>query len=456
MVTQDSNLDKLFRNKLQGFAPAPPPSVWSGIQAGIAPAAGAAIWFIGFRKTVAVAAAIILLFSSGWYLSNLYNGLQISQLTAQHQAELIELQQQNSAYKNQLLALNNAENSHVPISTNSTKQAPIVQVYTQNEVTENSAVFDLKKELSTEIYDPADELAVLQFIQNKKKKQQESEQLNPKMGFEILQLTGQNTVENAVTPDVAWRKRKYTVGTSFGPSMAFSVGVPEVVTGDLFQPAIEASEYQSVERALTTFTSGADISFKVSKRLSFRTGIYMNKRTQLVEGIALREEANGQIKSFSSSSADVAINFDQIDYTKSSVFNPENEVNPVELSIYSKDFDLRQEFNYVEVPLMSKYRLFTFGVDVNLLSGFTAGILTGNKASVSKGENVFWKGTTENLNKVLYSAGAGLGFSYHLGNYMSINLEPLVKYSFTPVNTNKVTYNYPITFGIFSGLSYSF
>ncbi|HAN78218.1 MAG TPA: hypothetical protein DCQ31_10830 [Bacteroidales bacterium] len=456
MVTQDSNLDKLFRNKLQGFAPTPSAAVWGGIQAEIAPAAGAAIWFIGFRKTVAVAAAIILLFSSGWYLSNLYNGLQISQLTAQHHAELTELQQQNSAYKNQLLAITETKNSNESNFINSITQAPIAQVYTQNEVTENSAVFDLKKESATEIYDPADELAVLQFINSRKRKSQETEQLNPITNFDVLQLTGNNVVDNAVTPHVSWRKRKYSVGTSAGPSMAFSVGMPEVVTGDLFQPAIEASEYQSVERALTTFTSGADISFKVSKRLSFRTGIYMNKRTQLVEGIALREEANGQIKSFSSSSADVAINFDQINYAKAAVFNPENEVNPVVLSIYSKDFDLRQEFNYVEVPLMTKYHLFSLGVDVNLLSGFTAGILTGNHASVSKGENVFWKGETGNLNKVLYSAGAGLGFTYNLGNYMSINLEPLVKYSFTPVNTNKVTYNYPITFGIFSGISYSF
>jgi hypothetical protein len=65
-------------------------------------------------------------------------------------------------------------------------------------------------------------------------------------------------------------------------------------------------------------------------------------------------------------------------------------------------------------------------------------------------------GDVEYVKSVNYSGNAGLGFIYAIAKNFSLSLEPRFRYYLNSINTSLLPPTRPYTFGIMTGVNYSF
>jgi hypothetical protein len=130
--------------------------------------------------------------------------------------------------------------------------------------------------------------------------------------------------------------------------------------------------------------------------------------------------------------------------------------DPVKANLPSLDNSLYQNFGYIEMPVLLRYKLIDRAVDFNLIGGMSYNLLVNNTVHAMAGNNRYDVGKTAGLNNFLVSSSLGMGMEYTLNDKISLNLEPTFRYYLNPFsNIGSITVN-PYSFGIFSGLSYRF
>ena len=65
-------------------------------------------------------------------------------------------------------------------------------------------------------------------------------------------------------------------------------------------------------------------------------------------------------------------------------------------------------------------------------------------------------GYLSNVNTVNYSGNAGLGMIYHMGEKLSLIMEPRFRYFINSVNDSSLPSTRPYSLGFYTGLSYTF
>jgi hypothetical protein len=65
-------------------------------------------------------------------------------------------------------------------------------------------------------------------------------------------------------------------------------------------------------------------------------------------------------------------------------------------------------------------------------------------------------GYLANINTVNYSGNAGVGMIYHMGEKLSLILEPRFRYFLNSVNDSSLPSTRPYSLGLYTGLSYTF
>ena len=118
--------------------------------------------------------------------------------------------------------------------------------------------------------------------------------------------------------------------------------------------------------------------------------------------------------------------------------------------------NLIQNFNYLELPLIVKYKLIDKKVDVNVFSGLNANFLVGNSVYFEHQNERIDVGKTTETKKFNYSGIIGLGFEYEISSRIRLNLEPTLKYYLNSINISKPLDTHPYYFGFFTGISYLF
>ncbi|NLK54789.1 MAG: PorT family protein [Bacteroidales bacterium] len=223
-----------------------------------------------------------------------------------------------------------------------------------------------------------------------------------------------------------------------------------------------------LEQPRMSYSGGVGVSYKISKKLSIQSGLYYASIGNEVDNI----------KSFSG--------FSKFDYTKGDhnfevhtssgiilTKNPDvylsdnmgdrvvtmygrDVFDPVKANLPSLDNSLYQNFGYIEMPVLLRYKLIDRAVDFNLIGGMSYNLLVNNTVHAMAGNNRYDVGKTAGLNNFLVSSSLGMGMEYTLNDKISLNLEPTFRYYLNPFsNIGSITVN-PYSFGIFSGLSYRF
>jgi hypothetical protein len=222
------------------------------------------------------------------------------------------------------------------------------------------------------------------------------------------------------------------------------------------------------EQPLVSYSGGVAFSYKISKRFSIQSGLYYSSLGQKVDGI----------NSFSG--------FQKYDYTKGGtnfevlttngtvyannpdVFLSSDGTNRV-LTAYTNDvFDpkkaslqpinnsLDQNFSYLELPVILRYKIVDKMIGINLIGGLSYNLLVNNSVYTTIDGNRYSIGKTEGLNPLTLSSSLGMGMEYNLSGKLSLNLEPTFRYYLNPFSVTTGSFIHPYSFGIFSGVSYKF
>ena len=248
------------------------------------------------------------------------------------------------------------------------------------------------------------------------------------------------------------KKSHWSVEGQFSPVYAFR----DVKKIDAVYEASANSNNYYNEEPIAAFSVGANMKYQVSNRLKFQTGIYYSETGQVTKDAVISSApmygkpsdkylfnttVGNVIQTASPNPNPVSIIIDRQ--------SPDNLLN--DKPIHS---DIVQNFNYVEIPAIVKYKIIDQKIDINILGGINTNFLVGNNVTVKTEAGNHDAGETKDINSIIYSGMFGVNFEYPLFKNFSFSLEPTFKYSLTSIN--KFNSVYPYSFAVFSGINFTF
>lgn len=203
---------------------------------------------------------------------------------------------------------------------------------------------------------------------------------------------------------------------------------------------------------------GVQVSYAVNDKWSVRTGLNKIDLSYVTQGIE-----------FLSASSEYGLN--TISYNSNQILAIGNQgtlglVNESTLTdLYGNVIiprngaplpgSIRQNIDYLEIPLEVKYHLLDSRFGVHVIGGLSTLVLNNNEISVfadSGFSSVV--GKANNLNEFSFSTNIGIGLDYKLTRKILFNIEPMLKYQ---INAYTGDTNFkPYYLGVYSGFSYKF
>ncbi len=211
-----------------------------------------------------------------------------------------------------------------------------------------------------------------------------------------------------------------------------------------------ASTYDQNEKPTVTFAGGIAVNYQTEKRWAFQTGLAYAKIGQMSNNLVITYDNSSYgstIINYGTSAGNI-----QSDKSVSSALDS----NFVSSDLLYSSGSILQQFEYLEIPFITRFKIIDKTFDINLLSGFSAGILIGNKAYLSSEKSKKRIGETQNINKLNVSATVGFGAEYVLTSKILLTLEPSFKYSLNTLNRDGYVNNHPYSFAVNTGIYYSF
>ena len=269
--------------------------------------------------------------------------------------------------------------------------------------------------------------------------------------------------ENLLDEDFSSRG-KWGVGTNATPLYSYRT------LGTADQLAATNSYYDQVESGTMAYAGGVHVNFVQGKRLSFQSGIYYSKMGINVDhnyyttNLASAQDASDlrlKYSQFQNTTGVITTGGDkEADYSfvsnESWDRSPEStpfQISELNATIY--EGEIIQNFEYLEIPMLVRYRLIDRKVGFNVLGGVSTNFLVGSNAFYSENNTKEKIGKTTDLKPINYSSIVGLGLDYAITEKLFINLEPTFRYYINSVNNTGLK-SHPYSMGIFTGLSYYF
>lgn len=225
----------------------------------------------------------------------------------------------------------------------------------------------------------------------------------------------------------------------------------------------------SNEKPLFSYSGGLAFSYKINKRVSVQSGLYYSSFGQELSGITAfggfqpydntKGDRNFEILTASgrvyTDNADVFLIDRRIDNRVITRYTVDY-FDPAKANLQYIDKNLRQNFSFLELPVIVRYKLIDKTIDFNLVGGLSSNILVNNSVYASSDGGRYQVGKTDGMNFLTFSSSLGMGMEYNFTGNLSLNLEPTLRYFLNPFNQFSGLKSHPYYFGIFSGLSYRF
>ena len=221
------------------------------------------------------------------------------------------------------------------------------------------------------------------------------------------------------------------------------------------------NEPDSYEEALITYSGGINAQYTLNESWQLETGVYYSRFGQKKKAASVKnnELTDGGRNYYLNTSAG-KVDGNKVPEAITEEIRGQYSVSDNSKEEYftstSIDFELYQKFDYLEIPLIAKYKVYDRKFDINLVSGLNTGILVNNETYISTEKDKLNLGQTENLRKILNSAIAGVGFQIPLTKQFMLSFEPTFKYALHSINTSSEFGYRPYSFGVYSGIRYRF
>jgi hypothetical protein len=427
MDDRGANIDLLFRNGLKDYEVLPPPEVWDNIQ----PAVKGKGTFV-FLRAAALIAAVTTLSVVAWMLSR--------------DAAL------DSINPSSALNIGRMEPLHAPLISVNLPEARIDTFVLQ--IVETPPDSELLPS------DDPESLSALYtaFSNNLRMPENSFSDGNSIIAFETgaEESTG-FSLEIPVyisEPDVPDMNERWSISALASPTYYSRFG--------------STNQVQAAEQPAGSYSGGLSVAYRINRRLSIQTGLFYASFGQHLDGInsfagfqqysQAKGGHNFELPTASgmlvTNNADVFLiaEGNQRIYTQYT----RDVFDPVKADLRFVDNSIIQNFSYLQMPVMLRYKLVDRNLDLNLIGGIASDVLVGNSAFAHEGGSKYRIGETEGLNTIAFSSSLGMGFEYNFTQKISLNLEPTFRYFINPFNSSTGMKVYPYSFGVFSGFSYKF
>ncbi len=483
MKREELNMDKKFRNKLEGVTAEPPLHVWNNIQERLAEQRRRKR--VAFVRWVAAAAVVVMAFLAGWYFNEepvpavpmvvennnvsapdntlLQSDSQnIRQREASQDAkideprELLPVESEQKEIRKQLIisTVANKENSHVIALENDSYEKKGSTQFAKIDIsrlTQKKVSFQSKQPLSLS-FKKAPETVLVEELSEADKV-----------------LMAENARRHSVPSE---KEGSWKMGVAVSP------GYASHVTSHSDSYAQEMT--YSGSEGNSNISGGFSVQYKTGKKWSIESGVYYAQNGQRSSN-----SPNADYYMASSPAYDM-VNTPAVDAPKS-YFNTAVSVDKGQLAMNSTagviEFngtprgtevaarvesvnkssttlltsgEFSQVFSFVEVPLYVRYNIIDDKIGVQVLGGLSAGIVTGNNVYMKDNYGSQNVGKTRDISTFNVSGAIGFGVSYELSRRISMSVEPRFNYYLNSINKDPDVEYRPYRIGIYTGLYYEF
>lgn len=450
MQNKGHDIDDLFRNKLEGFEINPPPAVWDRVTESIGDRRrkrkALFIW------SMSSAAAIVLAFLMGWFLSD----DKLSETEFYAQLEAIKNQAP------QLQAFNTIVEQNINFKLERTQLKNInYSIPTIPKNTDNKPIF-IKNLAFIQEETKANHVPQLNLVQKNE------EPFFTESDRAILEsnLLAINSIENPNS------KSGWEIGVQASPVYRFDEGAKNSNTS-LLKSALSTQATTSYQPNLS---GGISLAYHANDKLSFIGGLNYSALTLAKNGVALSYAGHNWLNDRFSS-----------DYGAESITKVDNNTNnnannnlalntqvglanfelPVGASLASarassvapdmvQNYDFKQQAQYLELPLLMRYNLLDKRFGIHVLGGINTNVLVDNSAQLKLQNEVITDSKIDGLRAITFSSSFGMGLNFELTQQINLIIEPTFKMFLNSLNHQQYISAKPYTFGVFSGVSYHF
>ncbi len=230
-----------------------------------------------------------------------------------------------------------------------------------------------------------------------------------------------------------------------------------------------ANQLSGDEQSRMSYSGGVSLEYRINKRFSIQSGLYYSSIAQTLTGVSLyqgfsRYDVTKGDHNFELLTSTGAVYTSNADVFLSDPMSPDRVItrytrdvfDPVKANLTYLDNSLRQNFSFLELPVVLRYKIVDKNIDFNLIGGFSSNVLVGNNVYAMINSGKLPVGKTGGISTITFSSSLGMGMEYSFTKNLSFNVEPTLRYylnSFDEMSGIKI---HPYSFGIFSGLSFKF
>lgn len=467
-MNEDKNMDKAFREKLDGFNAEPPAHLWDGIQGQLtAQRRGKRMALYSWAS---VAALLVLAFLAGWYFSSDTTVQTAGEMAESETTPMIEIvpekEEDTSVRQNQQP---NRRNQEPDAQLADASRPATRESATDKDYKTTADEFPGTSESNVRSSSPV-ELKLLTNIEARI--QGKTEKLPVQLKQETRETFWLSDSERKLIAGNASFSRENNVqekGWKMGVNVApaYSSFTSEHSENYALDMAYSASEGSG------NVGAGFSVQYQTGKKWSIESGVHYAKSGQKSQN-SYELFARNNSAGFGNFDSDVAfapakslsagqmamnstagvIALDKLPPGAEVVASPESETSFSNAYLSRGEFS--QVFDFIEIPLYLRYKIIDSKVDVDILGGVNAGLVVGNNAFLDNQYGVQNIGKTKDVSALNMSGTVGVGVDYALGKHFSLAVEPRLNYYLNSINRNPEVNFRPYRIGVYTGLYYDF
>ncbi len=452
MFFDSVDIDRVFRNHLEGYESLPPNDAWDNIELTLT-SKKKNLWkkyytIAAFLVLFLVVGGLIAFFNFSFYLNK---DSDIHLLTDGYSRFPNFMQLENPFFIDTVTDFQaySVDPKH-NLSQTSNERSELEEISDtlyRNDMNSNdsSLPFEKLKPKFAEIsHQKTDPIELSQF--NTEQQSQSSEQRLFAYNHPVEEVRTLDNTDEA----------KFAIGTQISPTISYrnTMGNPANVSAN-------------DEQSLITYAGGLNLGYKISKRLKISSGVMYAQQGQTLNNVKISTpsflSANNHT-AIAVVNGSIGINKVKLDKIDDEVKNSisRSELHTTQTSSKKKtsnDFVLNQpmlqRMEFVKIPLLLEYTVVDREVGVGMISGINTNLLVGQGIYMQNTLETNKVGSIKGLNRVNYSGTIGLSVSYDVNQNMQLSMQPMMDYFLNSFSSNTGK-TFPYSFGLYTGLTVSF
>jgi len=470
MKDQHKHIDDVFHEKVYDYSTPPPGNVWDDIEKSLAKSKKKKVAFLYFK----IAAGFIFLAGMTALYTKYINNQNPGNTTSiiakkteiENERQNDNLVQKNTSHNQTSIPGNKSTSQQLTVNNNyssSKKETDAVPAYVigqSNEIYESTAIATSEKQKLNIIsrVEPSIIYASESKINIKNSPVSNKPALPDSQDDLFDELIAQNDTKK--NRDLVW-----SIGGQAGPQYTYR----KITNTD--QTAMNNNDFDNYDSPMLAYAGGLQIEVEPSRRLSVQSGVYYSKVGQNISSRYVNQPKNDYfpVESYASDqrAIEVVNSIGTFTFEKSNtnITSSNSKVNErisntyyLDVSTTEEKADVlgRQYFEFIEIPLILRYKIVDQKIGVNIIGGVNTDILVNNYVGVSNSSNETIESKAGNLKTFNYSGTVGFGFEYPVSKKVMFSIEPFFKYYISPIDKKSVANAHPYMIGIMTGLNYSF